>query len=81
MAGPHLPPDRDFQRCQALLRIFRGAFCKEWRLISKGASILEIQERARVAGYQSLRYDGLKKVLRGLTTIEEIDRVTLVEEE
>lgn len=26
-------------------------------------------------GFESLRYDGLKKVLRGLTTIEELDRI------
>ncbi|MBF0329128.1 MAG: type II/IV secretion system protein [Nitrospirae bacterium] len=51
------------------------------KLVSKGASILEIQERAKKTGYTTLRYDGMKKVLRGLTTVEELDRVTVVEEE
>jgi len=50
-------------------------------LIAKAASILEIQECARKYGFQTMRYDGLKKVLRGLTTLEEVDRVTIAEEE
>lgn len=51
------------------------------RLVSRGASILEVQESANKSGYKPMRYDGLKKVLRGLTTIEEIDRVTVAQEE
>ena len=50
-------------------------------LVAKGASILQIQECAQKYGFQTMRYDGIKKVLRGLTTIEEIDRVTTLEEE
>ena len=49
-------------------------------LIAKGASILEIQASTQKYGFRSMRYDGLKKVLRGLTTLEEIDRVTTLEE-
>jgi len=49
-------------------------------LIGRNAPINEIKESAMSAGYKPLRYDGIKKVLRGLTTIEEIDRVTIVEE-
>jgi type IV pilus assembly protein PilB len=41
--------------------------------ISNGRSVSEITASARKAGYQPLRYDGLKKVLLGLTTIEQID--------
>jgi type IV pilus assembly protein PilB len=48
-------------------------------LIARGATILEIQQCLRKEGFQSLRYDGLKKVLRGLTTIEEIDSAVMSE--
>lgn len=44
--------------------------------IAQNASILVVEEIALKAGFKPLRYDGLKKVLRGLTTIEEVDRVT-----
>lgn len=50
-------------------------------LIANNASIIDIQDRARGSGFKTMRYDGIKKVLRGLTTIEEINRVTVVEEE
>ncbi len=42
-------------------------------LISNGRSVQEIVVAARKVGYRPLRYDGLKKVLLGLTTIEQID--------
>lgn len=45
-------------------------------LIAKNSSILEIQKLALEKGFKNLRYDGIKKVLQGLTTIEEIDHVT-----
>jgi type II secretory ATPase GspE/PulE/Tfp pilus assembly ATPase PilB-like protein len=31
---------------------------------------------AKQSGFKNMRYDGLKKVLLGETTIDEIDRVT-----
>jgi len=46
-------------------------------LVSNSASVLEIAACARESGFKPLYYDGLKKVLRGLTTIEEINRVSL----
>ena len=42
-------------------------------LLIEGAPLTRIAEAARRGGFRSLRYDGLKKVLRGLTTIEEIE--------
>ncbi len=45
--------------------------------ISRGMPGVEIQALARRAGYANLRWDGMKKVLRGLTTLEELDRVAL----
>ncbi len=43
-------------------------------LIAQHASILDIQRHAAERGFQTMRYDGFKKVLRGLTTPEEVDR-------
>ena len=43
-------------------------------LISKDGTVQEITRAAAKVGYKPLRYDGLKKVLLGLTTIEEIER-------
>lgn len=48
-------------------------------LISEGRSAREITSAAAKVGYKSLRYDGLKKVLLGLTTIEEIEENTAFE--
>ena len=42
-------------------------------LISNGASVQEITKAAAKVGFKPLRYDGLKKVLLGFTTIEEIE--------
>jgi len=42
-------------------------------LISNGASVQEITRAAAKVGFKPLRYDGLKKVLLGFTTIEEIE--------
>ena len=48
-------------------------------MISEGRSAQEITRIAAKVGYRPLRYDGLKKVLLGLTTIEEIDQNTSFE--
>lgn len=48
-------------------------------LIGKRASQTELAEAAARIGYRPLRYDGLVKVLLGLTTIEEIEAQTPVE--
>jgi type IV pilus assembly protein PilB len=45
-------------------------------LIAHGATSMDIQAAAKRAGYMPMRYDGLKKVLRGLTTLEQIDAIT-----
>lgn len=46
-------------------------------IISRGGSMEEMRIGAERAGFQDMIYDGLKKVMRGLTTLEEVDRVTL----
>ena len=51
------------------------------RGLVSGAPLTEIHKSAAAAGYRTMRHDGIKKVLRGLTTLEEIDRVTIAEEE
>jgi type IV pilus assembly protein PilB len=48
-------------------------------LISEGKSAQEITKAAAKVGFKPLRYDGLKKVLLGLTTIEEIEQNTSFE--
>ncbi len=50
------------------------------KLISDGASIMQIETQARVQGFKPLRYDGLKKAIRGLTTLREVDRITYTSE-
>lgn len=44
-------------------------------MVASGVSILDIQNRAREIGFKDMRYDGMKKVLRGITTITELERV------
>ena len=48
-------------------------------LISENRSVQEISRAAAKVGYKPLRYDGLKKVLLGLTTIDEIEQNTSFE--
>jgi type IV pilus assembly protein PilB len=48
-------------------------------LISEERSVQEITKAAAKVGYRPLRYDGLKKVLLGLTTINEIEANTSFE--
>ncbi|HSI07174.1 MAG: GspE/PulE family protein [Rariglobus sp.] len=48
-------------------------------LISNRASVQEITAAAAKVGFKPLRYDGLKKVLLGLTTIQEIEANTSFE--
>jgi type IV pilus assembly protein PilB len=50
-------------------------------LMARSAPVSEIQQCARKTGFHSMRYDGIKKVLRGLTTLEEVDRVTSAEDD
>ncbi len=47
------------------------------QLLLDGASINAIEAVARADGYRSMRYDGLKKALVGLTTAMEVKRVTV----
>jgi len=48
-------------------------------LISSRAPLNEIAKAAKRVGYRSLREDALKKALVGVTTLEEVQRVTLPE--
>lgn len=47
------------------------------RMISRDAAVTDLLQQAYSEGFKDLRYDGLKKVLRGLTSIEELERVSL----
>ena len=46
-------------------------------LISKNATTHEIEEAANEGGMTDLRTDGWQKVLQGITSVEEILRVTV----
>lgn len=48
-------------------------------LITANVGQNELLRYANRLGYRSLRYDGMKKVLLGLTTIEEIEKHTVLE--
>ncbi len=50
-------------------------------LIANNAPIMEIRKSAYQTNFRPMRHDGIKKVLRGLTTIEEVNRVTMSTEE
>jgi type IV pilus assembly protein PilB len=45
-------------------------------LIYQNETTTKIREAAIKSGFRDLRFDGLKKVIAGLTTLEEIQRVT-----
>jgi type IV pilus assembly protein PilB len=46
------------------------------RLIMSGANAIELADQARIEGVRNLRESGLRKVLQGSTSLEEINRVT-----
>ncbi len=48
-------------------------------IINRNGSVDELSKAAKKVGYRPLRYDGLKKVLLGLTTIDEIESNTSFE--
>jgi len=46
------------------------------RLILRGGSVAEIRDQAVVDGMLTLRMDGIKKISRGVTTMEEVIKET-----
>jgi type IV pilus assembly protein PilB len=46
------------------------------RMILRGASVVEIRDRAVSEGMLTLRMDGMKKIERGVTTLEEVVKET-----
>ena len=47
-------------------------------LIVKGASSLEIKAEAYKHGYRPLIIDAMDKVIKGITTLDEIDRKLII---
>ena len=45
-------------------------------LVARNAPILELQSLALQEGFRPMLHDGLKKALRGLTTLEEVERAS-----
>ena len=54
-----------------------GVDAKMEDMIAKGATSLDIQAAAEAAGMTSLRADGWQKVLQGITSVDEVLRVTV----
>ncbi len=50
-------------------------------MIFKGASSFKIKEEARKLGMRTLREDGIRKVLAGITTVEEVLKVSVADSE
>jgi type IV pilus assembly protein PilB len=50
------------------------------QLIARNSSILDIQKLAKDQGFQGMEYDGLKKALRGLTTLNEVEKAIAIAE-
>jgi type IV pilus assembly protein PilB len=50
-------------------------------LILQGATTAELRKEAVRLGMDTLRVSGLKKVIQGITTVEEVLRVTVSDEE
>ena len=46
------------------------------QLIMRDANALDIDHQARTEGYPSLRRSGLLKVMQGITSLEEVNRVS-----
>jgi len=49
-------------------------------LIARNAPFSEIQEAAHRADYRTMWYDGLKKVLRGLTTFDQLEALSYLDD-
>lgn len=48
-------------------------------MIARDQSIVDIRTSAIKKGFKTMRFDGMKKVLRGMTSLEELNRVTLAD--
>ena len=46
------------------------------RMILRGASVAELRDQAVSEGMLTLRMDGIKKIERGVTTLEEVVKET-----
>ena len=46
-------------------------------MINNRASTMELRQRARELGMRTLREDGIRKVLAGLTSAEEVISITI----
>ena len=59
--------------------VFQVMPCSEaiGRIIMEGGNALQIEDQATEEGIPDLRQSGLKKVKDGLTSLEEINRVTI----
>jgi type II secretory ATPase GspE/PulE/Tfp pilus assembly ATPase PilB-like protein len=50
-------------------------------MINEGGTTLQLRKRAREMGMRTMREDGIRKVLSGMTTAEEVIGVTMGDKE
>ena len=49
-------------------------------MIYRNSTLVDLRNKAREMGMRNMREDGIRKVIAGITTLEEIMRVTVEED-
>ncbi|MCL1857399.1 MAG: Flp pilus assembly complex ATPase component TadA [Kiritimatiellaeota bacterium] len=78
-AGCQRCGDRGYKGRKGIFEIFRLNEAIE-RMIFNREGVRELRQAARENGMRTLREDGIRKVLSGMTTIEEVLRITMGDE-
>gem|GEM_PF-1579792 len=69
-----------YRKGQVLHSVFAAAVVKNTpalqRIIMEEGNSIEIAEQARKEGFNDLRTSGLLKAMQGITSLEEVNRVT-----
>ncbi len=71
--------DKGFRGRKGVFEIF-GVNEEIEEMIYHNVSIVELRKKAREMGMRSMREDGFRKVLAGITTLDEVLMVTTAEE-
>jgi hypothetical protein len=76
-AVPEAAEDEPEEVTQALFVVDDEVRC----MINERATTLQLRKRAREMGMRTMREDGIRKVLSGMTTAEEVISVTMGDKE
>jgi general secretion pathway protein E/type IV pilus assembly protein PilB len=49
-------------------------------MIYSGATLVDLRRKAREAGMRTMREDGMRKILSGMTTVEEVISATVADD-